>query len=209
LACMALLLAALLVAKLPLVVRVYDTTGVSASRLELARADLSQTLTAIGIEPIWRPCHAAGCTGRPQPHEVLVRIVKSGPFAERDSLGYSSIDIDQHAGTLATIYADRVFALASQGGIDGGVLLGRAIAHEIGHLLLGAPGHGPQGLMRALWRMDELQRDRSIDWRFSPHEGGLMRRHLMARAALDPAADAVVADVAVSAPHWVLSSIAP
>jgi hypothetical protein len=206
---MSFLLAAVLVARLPLVVHVYDTTGVSASKLELARADLAQSLSAIGIEPIWRPCHATGCIGRPKPHEVSVRIVKSGPVAERDSLGYSSIDLEQQAGTLATVYADRVNALAAQVGIDGGVLLGRAIAHEIGHLLLGTATHGRQGLMRALWRMDELQRDRPIDWAFSGHEGELMRRHLNARAALAAAADDVVADATVSAPRSALLSIAP
>jgi hypothetical protein len=206
---MSLLLAALLVAKLPLVVHVYDTTGISASKLELARADVGQTLSAIGIDSIWHPCHATGCIGRPKPHEVSVRIVKSGLVAERDSLGYSSIDIEQQAGTLATIYVDRVDALAEQAGIDGGVLLGRAIAHEIGHLLLGTATHGLRGLMRPLWRMDELQRDRSIDWMFSGGEGDLMRRHLIARTALAASADTVVADAAVSGPHLALLSIAP
>jgi hypothetical protein len=209
LACMSLLLAALLVAKLPLVVRVYDTTGMSASKLELARADVGQTLTAIGIEPIWRPCHATGCVGRPKPHEVSVRIVKSGPASEFGSLGYSSIDTEQQAGTLATIYADRVDSLAAEAGTDGGVLLGRVIAHEIGHLLLGAPEHGRQGLMRAVWRVEELRRERSIDWVFSGQEGALMRRHLVARAALAAAADAVVADVSVSDPRSALLSTAP
>jgi hypothetical protein len=206
---MSLLLAALLVAKLPLVVRVYDTTGMSASKLELARADVGQTLTAIGIEPIWRPCHATGCVGRPKPHEVSVRIVKSGPASAFGSLGYSSIDIEQQAGTLATIYADRVDSLAAEAGMDGGVLLGRVIAHEIGHLLLGAPEHGRQGLMRAVWRVEELRRARSIDWVFSGQEGALMRRHLIARAALAAAADAVVADVSVSDPRSALLSTAP
>jgi hypothetical protein len=206
---MSLLLAALLVAKLPLVVRVYDTTGMSASKLELARADVGQTLTAIGIEPIWRPCHATGCVGRPKPHEVSVRIVKSGPASEFGSLGYSSIDTEQQAGTLATIYADRVDSLAAEAGMDEGVLLGRVIAHEIGHLLLGAPEHARRGLMRAVWRVDELRRGRSIDWVFSGQEGALMRRHLIARAALAAAADAVVADVSVSDPRSALLSTAP
>ena len=206
---MSLLLAALLVAKLPLVVRVYDTTGMSASKLELARADVGQTLTAIGIEPIWRPCHATGCVGRPKPHDVSVRIVKSGPASEFGSLGYSSIDTEQQAGTLATIYADRVDSLAAQAGMDGGVLLGRVIAHEIGHLLLGAPEHGRQGLMRAVWRVEELRRERSIDWVFSGQEGALMRRHLIARAALAAAAEADVAEVSVSDPRSALLSTAP
>jgi hypothetical protein len=206
---MSLLLAALLVAKLPLVVHVYDTTGVSANKLELARADVGQTLSAIGIEPIWCPCHATTCIDRPKPHEVSVRIVKSGPAAAHGSLGYSSIDTEQQGGTLATIYADRVDALAAEAGIDGGVLLGRAIAHEIGHLLLGAPGHGRQGLMRALWLTEELRRGRPTDWMFSDDEGGLMRRHLIARAALAAAADVTVAEVTVSVPRLALLSIAP
>ena len=34
--------------------------------------------------------------------------------------------------------------------------LGRVLAHEIGHVLLGAPSHHPAGLMRASFRPDEL-----------------------------------------------------
>jgi hypothetical protein len=34
--------------------------------------------------------------------------------------------------------------------------LGRVLAHEIGHILLGAPSHDPAGLMRASFRGDEL-----------------------------------------------------
>ena len=115
---MSLLLAALLVARLPLVVHVYDTTGLSASELEIASADAGRMLTAIGIEPIWRPCHASGCIGRPKPRDLAVRIVKSGPWSQRDSLGFSTIDARQQAGTLATIYADRVEALAAEAGVE-------------------------------------------------------------------------------------------
>jgi hypothetical protein len=34
--------------------------------------------------------------------------------------------------------------------------LGRVLAHEIGHVLLGAPYHDEVGLMRAVFRPDEL-----------------------------------------------------
>jgi hypothetical protein len=39
---------------------------------------------------------------------------------------------------------------------DLGRALGRVLAHEIGHLLLGAPYHDDVGLMRAVFRPDEL-----------------------------------------------------
>jgi hypothetical protein len=37
-----------------------------------------------------------------------------------------------------------------------GRVLGRAIAHEIGHFLFGSADHAPAGLMRAKHRLDEL-----------------------------------------------------
>ena len=64
-------------------------------------------------------------------------------------------------GVLATIYFDRVMWLAHEAGTDSRVLLGRAIAHELGHLLLATTTHGPVGLMRAHWsqgRHDDVRR---------------------------------------------------
>jgi hypothetical protein len=55
-------------------------------------------------------------------------------------------------------------------GLDAPELLGRAIAHEIGHLLLRAPGHAQSGLMRPLWTDEELSQNRPGDWTFSEAE---------------------------------------
>jgi len=110
-----------------------------------------------------------------------------------EPLGFSAIDVKQQAGTLATIYADRVEALAAEAGVQSGALLGRVFAHEIGHLLLGTTRHARYGLMRALWLTTELRRDEPLDWMFSGRDGADMRRHLMARAASVTRPDAVVA----------------
>ena len=37
-----------------------------------------------------------------------------------------------------------------------GVLLGYAIAHELGHVLLGTPAHSPEGVMKACWRQTDI-----------------------------------------------------
>jgi hypothetical protein len=53
------------------------------------------------------------------------------------------------------------------GHAETGGLLGRAIAHELGHLLLGTTSHEREGLMRAYWLADEVRRRFTRDWTFS------------------------------------------
>jgi len=52
----------------------------------------------------------------------------------------------------------RTMALRYQGfaDIELGRALGRVLAHEVGHVILGAPFHRPTGLMRARFSADEL-----------------------------------------------------
>ena len=87
-------------------------------------------------------------------------------------------------GKLATIFVDRVKWLAAQAGADGAAVLGFAVAHEIGHLLLGTNAHGSSGLMRALWSRGELQHTNVKDWLFSRDEGARMRASLERRNGL-------------------------
>jgi hypothetical protein len=178
---MSLILAAVLVAKLPLVVRTYDSVGVSPRALEHARDSADVTLAAIGIKPIWRPCYASGCVGKPKPHEVEIRLVNATVATARGSLGSAAVDMGQRSGTLATIYVNRIDAMAAQSGVDDGVLLGRVVAHEIGHLMLGTTDHAAYGLMRATWTVDEMRHAAPLDWIFSREQGAEIRRRLLAR----------------------------
>jgi hypothetical protein len=190
---MSFILAAMLAAKLPLIVRTYDSAGVAPRVLDNAMQRAGVTLAAVGINPIWRPCHVKGCISRPKPHEIEIRLVKATPLSERGSLGFAAVDLAERAGTLATIYVDRVDALAAQGGADRGDLLGRAIAHEIGHLILGRVDHAPFGLMRATWRVDELRRNLPLDWLFSGSDAAEMRLRLAARVDQTRVVEEVIA----------------
>jgi hypothetical protein len=181
LACMTFLMTALVIVNLQIVVRTYDSVGVAPADMDRARASVGAILASIGIEPIWPPCHETICTGPVKPHEVMVRIVRSGPQSVEGSLGYSVVDVSRHTGSLATIYDDRVHALAEQAGVDPGLLLGRVMAHEIGHILLGTSSHARSGLMRAVWASGELRRDLKSDWVFSGREAADLRRRLVAR----------------------------
>jgi len=118
------------------------------------------------------------------PGELAIRIVRSlAPLPVRGALPLGDAMLDRHTGTgvLATIYVDRVEWLARQAGADSRALLGRAIAHELGHLLLATTSHGPVGLMRATWSEDEVRRGRRRDWTFAPREIAAIHRRAEAR----------------------------
>ena len=194
---MSIILAALVTVHLQIVVRTYDSVGVSPGEMEQARAGVGAILASTGIKPIWRPCHQPACTEPVKPHEVAVRIVTSGPQSVPDSLGFSMVDVSQRAGSLATIYEDRVQALAAKADVDRGLLLGRVIAHEIGHMLLGTSSHSRVGLMRAVWVTGELRRDLPSDWMFSGKEAAELRRRVIARTSAPATPASVVAGLAI------------
>jgi hypothetical protein len=111
-----------------------------------------------------------------------VRIMAAPQGIVAESLGCALIDLQHKAGTLATVYPDRINAVASRTGVDAGTLLGRAVAHEIGHLLLGTTDHSAVGLMRAFWSDRELQRGLTADWTFAPDDVARIGRGLAARS---------------------------
>ena len=157
------------------------------------------------------------CRTVPGARELVVRIM---PVPEREAIRSRERLVDTRAsrvplisswdsprwasrrgaGILATVYYESVLAVARNSGVATSKLLGRAIAHEVGHLLLPGGGHSPSGLMRAPWAYEELTENRREDWLFSPQD----RREL--RAARRPLAKhelqaevAVVAALAIGA----------
>lgn len=167
------------------VVRVYDANGVLAGTNGQALDQASKALEAASIDVIWRRCPASpSCDAPLAPGELAIRIVRA-PAPPRYSgtlpLGDAMIDTRGGTGVLATVYVDRIEWLAHEAGADSRALLGRAIAHELGHLLLATTTHGPVGLMRAHWSQDEVRRGRPRDWNFAPTELAAMRRRVEAR----------------------------
>jgi hypothetical protein len=109
---------------------------------------------------------------------LVVRLTYSSPTApdgNRRAFGYSLIDASTGTGRLSTVFVDRVDWLASTGKAVRAEVLGRAIAHELGHLMLGSNEHTTRGLMREAWTADELVRNRPEDWQFSPAQRAVLR----------------------------------
>ena len=164
---------------LSLVVRIYDAYGVPADHLARARATTDGIMKGAGVAVTWVQCPCPSPVGA---RELIVRIITAAPASNPASLGFSFVDVERKAGTLATVFADRVRALAAAAAVDEGDLLGRAMAHEITHLLLGTRDHERHGLMRGQWTTTELAQQHPSDWLLSRDEGVRIRQAITQRS---------------------------
>jgi hypothetical protein len=176
-------------AALIVTIRVYDIYGLAPGMREDALAVASETLARAGVQAAFVDCSAkVAATPCKLPFangELVLRIARMPPDGH-SVLGDALLPRDQGPARLATIYATAVANTAVRSGTPMATLLGRATAHEIGHLLLGTAGHADGGLMRAKWSWQDLQRAaRHVeDWDFSRAEAATIRLRLAEAQAL-------------------------
>jgi hypothetical protein len=171
-----------------LTIRSYDGFGVAATDMALARVTVREVLEAARLDTRWRDCRMArgnpvttddACDDPLGGSELMIRIVAAPKSAsDRDVLGFAYVDAGSRRATLGTVFADRMAAVARTLGVKGGTLLGRAIAHEVGHLLLGTTRHPAGGLMRDRWSRRDVGAE---DWLFADGESATMRSTLAGR----------------------------
>jgi hypothetical protein len=114
-----------------------------------------------GSQVIWGNCRAAlavriACGIALQVNEIVVRILPGGLRSFDDfvilHLGSSIAGADGRS--YASVFVPAVRAQAVDFGLSFNLLLAYAVAHEVGHCLLG-PGHSYAGLMRPAWKRKE------------------------------------------------------
>ena len=167
-------------------IRSYNNFGVPAPDLTVARDHAQAILHEAGVNVVWIDCWAGGrreasvtVDGCQEPvgSAIVLRLQKT---RETDrsrfvSMGYSLVGIPDAAPFLATVYVDRAESVARGAGIDPNRILGLAIAHEVGHVLLNTNSHAPTGLMRADWSRTELRRQDPSAWQFLETEAAQVR----------------------------------
>ena len=163
-----------------LVVRIYNSDKIPGRQLHSARRLVDAIFAPVGVQISWIDCwHGEGPTVNSsrcaQPlaiNEVVLRLFDAGlpPDQLISPLGFSLVNLQHVAPFLATVYPDRIRLTAKDGRTSFESLLGRVIAHEIGHLLLGRNEHAQTGLMRGHWSGGDLRKDAPADWRFGPGE---------------------------------------
>jgi hypothetical protein len=169
---------------------VFNSAQVAIRDLMKAEAEAAQIFGKVGIKLRWvvgltareAIAHPVGEPWNPVNLDVRIwtrRMSREFVFPS-NVLGFR-ISIDKRQ---SVVFSDAIQNLASMWEMDAADVLGLAIAHEIGHLLLDTSSHSSTGVMRAQYFQKDLisfQRGRLI---FSRKESDCMRREVRRRMSM-------------------------
>jgi hypothetical protein len=164
--------------------RVYNMAKVPPAALSGALIEASEIFRRIGVEIEWVDGATRQQLGSSQLYlRIIPRLFPTTRFPFGPShLGYAATS--EEGGVLATIFFNRVEELAWG---DPSFALGCAVAHELGHLLLGydrrnGSPHSVSGLMRGPWQRDDLKRKARETMQFTPEDAARLRARILERS---------------------------
>jgi hypothetical protein len=160
-------------------ITIHLRTEVSADALFTARQHVARIFAAAGIGVEWHePGRSSSCSaGHPELQVGLVEKAERKRQVQDGAMGLA-IPGPTLAGALAYIFFDSVHRTARTNHLDPAAMLGHAMAHELGHLLLPYGSHSPNGLMRARWQTRDFKALTDQRLLFSAEESGVMKARL-------------------------------
>jgi hypothetical protein len=157
---------------LEVMIVVYDSAQIGVKTLDRTEGIAGTILQTAGVQSEWNTGSVeelrnmgtdftaysrADCEERPSSAVLRVQILARAPSGVAvHALGFSLPCA--RVGVQVTIYADRAADVSESGGPTFGRVLGYAIAHELGHVLLHSDAHDAEGLMKAIWSKRDWQR---------------------------------------------------
>jgi hypothetical protein len=148
---------------LRIVLRVYNHAHVPSIILFEGERETAAVFQQAGVAIKWTNCapSSAGSDSfstckQPQTQsgfslDLLGQAITTRVGPHRDTLGFAQPCTSALPVCNAYVFYDRVAEWARHGEISAHRLLGYTIAHELGHLLLGAGSHSPTGIMSGRW----------------------------------------------------------
>jgi len=149
-------------------VRIHDYAHANPTALLHAERVAGDILEQAGVAVVWLECPmdssnsgAAACSSTMSPVDLVMNLL---PHSMSDRLhkpggvlGFALEASGKDFGFNASIFYDVVKDCVAERYQDFDELLGAAIAHELGHLLLGTNSHSSTGLMSAFWSGKQLR----------------------------------------------------
>jgi hypothetical protein len=174
--------------------RVYDYAHMGRTQLLDAECVTAAILSQAGLEVRWVDCPTSqaewdnfpDCHSGWEANDFVLKVLPKR-MADlltkgKDALG-SAPECSIGAICFASIFLYRINSAFEGGGTASvPILLGRAMAHEIGHLLLGENSHAEKGVMRADWSDQDLTLAARPYLLFTPEQSRRMKSRLAARA---------------------------
>jgi hypothetical protein len=171
-----------------LIVHVYNQAHIPTPSLDRALQRAASVLATADVKPVWvlgspdaAEAHKFDLSKhegqRPPGRQFLVLLLAKQvpPEYVRGALGIAFPQSE--AGVSAMVFCDRVDRTRHE--IDGPTLLGLAIAHEIGHVLLNTSAHGNSGIMKSPWLRADVEQAEARLAMFTRSERNTIRQQLL------------------------------
>jgi hypothetical protein len=187
---------------LALQVDLYNYAELPESVVASARETAATVFQRAGVSVIWMdvPTAPEGLAAfaekrrRVGAAELVVRLVSEPMvphWAKRDELAFALIPKGGGLSRIVSIYTERIARAAAREGYSVGPLLGCVMAHEIGHLLLGAHSHSATGIMSYPVTGQYLSRATRAELSFSSSQAERIRKDIRRRLERDSASSGI------------------
>ncbi len=164
-------------------IRIYNYVRFPDWQLSRVKKATAEILEKAGIRIAWIDCPTCeeevsqypACNEPPQPRDLILKVVRQFPWGKA---GMNKEAFALTAGCNMLVDCERLKELSRCGEALESKILGFAIAHEIGHALLGPGAHCPRGIMRPRWIIEDFNRTPREDLCFTEEQADLMRQAL-------------------------------
>jgi hypothetical protein len=180
-------------ADMEITIRIHNYAQANTSGVQHAERAAGDLLREAGVNAVWTECpigpadsRGAACAKPLSPLDFVLNLLPRS-MSDRFRLRVNVLGFAVEPG--AFIFYDAVKDCAARQQQDLDPLLGGAIAHELGHLLLGTNSHSSSGLMSAFWSTKRLIIVQQRGLAFSSADAERLQKAVLARrlAALSAA----------------------
>ena len=168
-------------------IHVYNYAAESEKTLARAKEEAERIFRCAGVSALWvdHPVEDAGDQGRPRDsskrwdgtHFVLRLLTQSREGLAKYAMG------EALSFRIANVFMNRVTEHLTIGELSAGQVLGHAIAHEIGHHLLGDDSHALRGIMVGKWSKQHLRHMSKGDLLFTHEEAARIQAEVRHRVS--------------------------
>ena len=175
-------------------VHVINLTEATPGTITSAEAEAGRILRDAGLKVVWLNCPREQAVPDPAdrcqqpfgPANVFLRVLsdQTKKGFQDTIFGFAVLP------ALASVYYGSAVDLARAfrtEGMDVPTILGGAMAHEIGHLLLGLDSHSPIGIMQAHWGRKQVRELLKRNLLFTGEQSRQIRAEWQTRMKLDAA----------------------
>jgi hypothetical protein len=171
-------------------VQIYNYSQASPAILTKAEREADRILSEAGLRIVWLECpvepSAAGsqgpCQKAPEATDIRLRVL-AAPVQNKFQDTVFGFTVHP---VLASVYYE--YALRRGKSDDAEfeipIILGCAIAHELGHLLLGTNSHSGEGIMQPRWEPNQVRQLMMGTLLFTTEQAKLMREQAQMRSRL-------------------------